>query len=100
MRYSTRFVWWIAVPALILCCGGAAAAVTCEQLGQMALSSERLRDQGYPLPQIMTEIDRLVAGNNFSAEEIAGIRRAVNDAFLRTRTANEVVVECMEKAKN
>jgi hypothetical protein len=84
----------------VLWCMPAAAAVSCEQLGQMALSTERLRDQGYPLAQIMTEIDRLVAGNNFSVEEIASIRRAVNDAFLRTRTANEVVVECVEKTKN
>lgn len=84
---------------LVLWCLPAAAAVSCEQLGQMALSTERLRDQGYPLAAIMTDIDRLVAGNNFSVEEIAGIRRAVNDSFLRTRTANEVVIECIEKAK-
>ena len=96
MRNSTRLVRWLAVPTLALLCSAAPAAVSCEQLAQLALSTERLRDQGYPLAQITQDIDGLVANGQFSAIEIAGMQKAVKDAFLRARTSNEIFVECRE----
>ena len=99
MQYSAWPVRWTAAAAIALCSATAAAEVTCEQLGQLALSTERLRDQGYPLAQIKGDIDGLVANGKFSAEESVAIQKSVNDAFLRIRTSNEIVVECVAKAK-
>ena len=99
MQISTRRVRLIAAPVVALFCATASADVTCEQLGQLALSTERLRDQGYALPGIAGEIDKLIASSKFSPSEAAEIRKSINDAFLRTRTSNEIVLECLDKSK-
>jgi hypothetical protein len=99
MQNSTLLARLLAVPAIALICATASAELTCDQLGRLALSTERLRDEGYALPKVAVEIDKLVATDKFSASEAADIRRAVNDAFLRARTPNEIVLECIEKIK-
>ena len=63
------------------------------------MSTEQLRDQGYALGDVMGEADRLAASGKFSAPEMLAIRKAINDSYLRTRTANEVFIECREKTK-
>jgi hypothetical protein len=99
MQNSTLLARLIAAPAIALICATASADVTCDQIGRLALSTERLRDEGYALPKVTAEIDKLVATEKFSAREVADIRKAVNDAFLRARTPNEIVLECIEKTK-
>jgi hypothetical protein len=98
MQYALRHLRWLIL--VQACCAGAALAeVSCEQLGQIALSTEQLRDQGYALADVMMEADRLDTSGKFSATEMFAIRKAINDSFLRTRTANEIFVECREKTE-
>lgn len=75
----------------------AAAAVSCEQLGQLALSTEQMRDQGVSLEQISRDLDALAARGQLSAADAAAVQKAVRDAFLRTRSPNETVLECRER---
>ena len=99
MKKSNYLYCLPAVVAAAFFCGAAQAAVTCEQLGQIAISTERLRDQGYSLPDIAAEADRLDATKKFTADEILTIRRVINDAFMRARTSNETLVECIANSK-
>lgn len=76
----------------------AASAVSCEQLGQLALSTEQLRDQGISLEQINRDLDALAARGQLSAADAAAVQKAVKDAFLRVRSPNETVLDCRDKA--
>lgn len=76
-----------------------AAAVTCEQLAEIALVTERLRDNGTPLAAVMAEADRLQATGKFTAIEVAGIRDTIEKAFKRIRTANETLLDCRDGLK-
>jgi hypothetical protein len=79
--------------------GNAAAAVTCEQLAEIAYVTERMRDNGTPLAEVMLEADRLEAGKRFTALEIADIRDTIDNAFKRIRNTNETLLECRAKTK-
>lgn len=87
------------VLAAMLPCGGAAAAVTCEQLAEIAFVTERLRDNGTPLADVLGEADRLEASKRFTAAEIAGIRDTIDKAFKRNRTSNETLLDCRARQK-
>lgn len=80
-------------------CGTAHAAVTCEQLAEIAFVTERLRDNGTPLADVMGEADRLEASKKFTGAEIAGIREAIDNSFKRIRTSNETLLDCRAKLK-
>ena len=77
----------------------ACAAVTCEQLGEIAYVTERLRDSGTSLAEVMLEADRLEAGKRFSDGDMLAIRETIENAFKRTRNTNETLVECIAKRK-
>ncbi len=81
---------------LVLSClsGPAPAAVSCEQLADIAFVTERLRDNGTPLAEVMQEADRLEASKRFTALEVAGIRDVIESAFKRIRTSNETLLDC------
>ena len=74
------------------------AAVTCEQLGEIAYVTERLRDNGTSLAEVMQEADRLEA-ERFSDGDMLAIRETIENAFKRTRNTNETLVECIAKRK-
>ena len=77
-------------------CAPAAAAVTCDQLGNIALATEQFRNQGASLPVILAEADKLEAENSFSKADMASIRQTVQQTFDRTRTALEIRQDCRD----
>jgi hypothetical protein len=83
----------------VFAAGAAIADVSCEQFGQIALSTEQLRDQGYALADVMVEADRLAASGKFSTAEMFALRKVISDAYLHARTSDEIFVECREKTK-
>ncbi len=87
--------------ALVFACAAnaAVAAVSCEQLAEIAFVTERLRDNGTSLTEVMGEADRLEASKRYSAVELAGIRDTIENAFKRNRTSNETLVECRARLK-
>lgn len=77
-------------------CGAAGAAVTCDQLGNIAQTTEQLRNQGYSLEAVLAEADTLEVSDKLSKQEIARVRDTVDQAFRRTRTPLEILQDCKE----
>ena len=77
----------------------AAAAITCEQLGNIAFTTEQLRNEGYSLPTVLSEADKLETSDNLSKVEIGRVRDVVEQAFGRTRTPLEILQACKEAAR-
>ena len=82
----------------LLAAGVHAAAVTCEQLGEIAYITERLRDNSTPLADVMADADRLES-DKFGGADIEKIRDTIHAAFNRIRNTNETLLECREKIK-
>ena len=82
-----------------LCCSGAAAEVACEQLANIAMATQQLRDQGYSLTVVQGEADKLESSNKFSAAEMGQIRNAVDQAFKSIRSPLDILQECKERAR-
>jgi len=99
MKKLMRFATSLALPALVFASAAAPAAVTCEQLAEIAYVTERMRDGGAPLADIMREADRLDTDKRFSATEVADIRETMDNAFKRIRNANEAYLDCRKKEK-
>ena len=74
----------------------AAALVTCDQLGNIALATEEYRKQGVSLAALMVEADKLESSGNMSKEEVLLVRRTVQQTFDRTRTALEIRMDCTD----
>ena len=74
--------------------GVAAAAVTCEQLGNIAQTTEELRNQGYALESVLAEADKLEASDKLSKQDIGLVRKTVDQTFKRDRTPLEILQEC------
>ena len=77
-------------------CAAAAAAVTCDQLGNIALATEQYRNQGESLPGVLAEADKLESTNNLSKEDMVRVRQTVQQTFDRTRTPLEIRIECKD----
>lgn len=78
-------------------CVVAAAAVTCEQLADIAYATQQLRDQGYSLTVVLAEADKLAASDKITAAEFNRIRDVVEKAFKRIQSPLEVLQECKDK---
>jgi hypothetical protein len=72
----------------------ASAAVTCEQLGNIAQTTEDLRNQGYALESVLAEADKLEASDKLSKQDIGLVRKTVDQTFKRDRTPLEILQEC------
>jgi len=81
---------------LLLYCAPAAAAVTCDQLGNIAFATEQYRNQGESLQAILVEADKLEAGNNLTKEDMARIRKTVQETYDRTFTPLEIRKDCKD----
>jgi hypothetical protein len=86
--------------ALVIYAAAASAEVTCEQLGNIAFATQQMRDQGYSLPVVQDELDKLQTNNKFSAAEMTRIRDVADQAFKGgTRAPLEILQECKDKAR-
>ena len=74
----------------------ASGAVTCDQLGNIALTTEQLRNQGNSLVAVLAEADKLEASDNLSKQDIARIKQVVEQTFKRDRTPLEIRQECKD----
>ena len=79
-------------------CAAASATVTCEQLANIAVMAQQLRDQGYPLAAVLAEADKLEASDKLTAAEIDRIRNVVEQAYLGSiRAPLDILQECKDK---
>lgn len=77
--------------------GAAGAAVSCEQLAEIAYATQRLRDQGHSLQAVLAEADKLEASGKFTAGELERVKEVVDTAFKGGRSPLEVLQECKGK---
>lgn len=81
---------------LVTSAATATAALTCEQLGNIALATEQFRNEGESLQAILAEANKLEAGNNLTKEDMLRVRQTVQQTYDRTRTALEIRQECRD----
>ena len=81
---------------LLLCCLPARAAVTCDQLGNLALATEQYRNEGVPLEVLMAEADKLASDGSMSKDDMTRIKKTVQDSFSRMRTPVEIRKDCKD----
>ena len=74
----------------------ATAALTCDQLGNIAMATEQFRNEGESLQAILAEANKLEAGNNLTKEDMLRVRQTVQQTYDRTRTALEIRQECRD----
>jgi hypothetical protein len=73
------------------------AAVSCEQLADIALTTEQLRDQGYSLPTVVAEVDKLKTGDKVTTAELARIKEVVEQAFKAVHSPLEILKDCKDR---
>lgn len=78
----------------VVYCGAALAAVSCEQLADIALAAQRLRDQGYSLTTILAEFDQPAMSGKFLPAEIYTIKAVVQQSFTSELSPLEILREC------
>lgn len=97
MSLSVRLLVYLAVGFQ---CAVASAAVTCEQFAAFAYTTQQLRDQGYSLTTVLSEVDKLEAGNKFTAAEIGSIKSMVEEAYKSGgRFPYEVLQTCKDQPR-
>jgi hypothetical protein len=74
--------------------GFAHAALTCEQLFAVAQTTERYRDQGYTLAQVLDALKSVDRDGKLGALELEFLRRAVTATYLGHASPGEIAVEC------
>lgn len=75
----------------------AGAALTCEQLANIAYATQQLRNQGQSLQAVLAEADKLESSGKFTAGELERIRDVVDTAFTGGRSPLEVLQECKDR---
>lgn len=81
---------------IFLYCAPAAALITCDQLGNIALATEQYRNQGEPLQVLLVEADKLEAGGKLTTEDMTRIRKTVQETYDRTFTPLEIRKDCKD----
>jgi len=79
--------------------GAASGVVTCEQLADIAFTTQQLRDQGHSLQAVLAEADKLESSKKFTADELDRIKDVVEMAFKSIRSPLEVLQECKDKLR-
>jgi hypothetical protein len=82
--------------SLMLFCAHGIAAVTCDQLGNVALATEQYRNQGEPLQVLLSEVDKLGGDGKMNKDDMALMRKTVQESYDRTRTPLEIRKECKD----
>lgn len=95
MRKSLHALQTCLYLILFCYCAPSLAAVTCDQLGNIALATEQYRNQGEPLQVLLAEADKL-EGGGMSKEDLVKVKKTVQETYDRTRTALEVRTDCKD----
>lgn len=89
-----RRAWVLA--ALLLQIDGAQAALSCAQLGGIAQTTVRYRDQGYSLSQLLANADELQQGGKLTPREILTVKAVIEESFKDDVNPEEVVETCRQ----
>ncbi len=72
----------------------AQAELSCAQIGVVAEQTNKYRDDGYSLKEVLRELAKLEKTNQLTAEEIELLQRVAAKTFVREATPYEIVKEC------
>lgn len=75
------------------------AAVTCEQMADIASATEQLRNRGESLSVVLAEADKLESSGKFTTAELNLIKNVVERAFKSIESPLEVLESCRKKLK-
>ena len=79
---------------LWLTCAAAPAAVTCEQLGNIAQTTEKLRNEGTSLPSLLVDADKLEVSDKLTKQDVGRVREVIEQTFKRNSTPLEILQDC------
>ena len=65
-----------------------------QRLGNIAQTTEELRNQGYALESVLAEADKLEASDKLSKQDIGIVKKTIDQTFKRDRTALEILQDC------
>jgi hypothetical protein len=99
MRKIPSYALAFAAPLLASCAAKPPANLFCEQLAEVAVVTERLRNESMPLADVMREADRLEQSKRFTEAEIARIRETIEKTFNSVRSPNEILLDCRMNSK-
>ena len=99
MRKIPSYALAFAAPLLASCAAKLPANLFCEQLAEVAVVTERLRNESMPLADVMREADRLEQSKRFTEAEIARIRETIEKTFNSVRSPNEILLDCRMSLK-
>lgn len=81
-------------------CAVAAAALTCEQLANVAYATQQLRDQGNSLADVLADADRLKETDKLNDQDLERVRDIVGEAFSGGSSMPiEFLRECKDKRR-
>jgi hypothetical protein len=90
-----RSRWYLALVCLFGCVP-AAAAITCDQLGNLALATEQYRNQGESLSVLLAEAEKLEVTNKLTKEDMVRVKQTVQRTFDRSMTPYDVRKDCKD----
>ena len=81
---------------LLLVCAAAGAEMTCEQYGEIAQQTIRLRDQGASLSRLIADLERGEMKQRLTARELAVVKDVMRASFNALLSPGEVVEACKQ----
>lgn len=84
----------VTVLAFMLASAPAGAEMTCEQYGEIAQQTVRLRDQGASLSRLLADIERGEMKQRLTAHELGVVKDVVRASFNGMLSPGEVVETC------
>ncbi len=79
---------------LLLVCAAAGAEMTCEQYGEIAQQTVRLRDQGASLSRLLADIERGEMKQRLTAHELGVVKDVMRASFNGMLSPGEAVEAC------
>jgi hypothetical protein len=93
-QHAKRLCTLLAVLMLAWYGASAVAAVSCEQLAQIALTTQQLRDQGNSLAAVLAQVDDPAMAAALAPAERERIKLVVQLAFTGERSPEEILQAC------
>ena len=79
---------------LFLYCAATGAEMTCEQYGEIAQQTVRLRDQGASLSRLLADIERGEMKQRLTAHELGVVKDVMRASFNGVLSPGEAVEAC------
>ena len=88
------------VIGLLLASGSPAlAAISCDQLGSVAYSTQQARDKGAALSDLLVEADQLAKQHSLTPAELEGVKGVIGSVYKGSRNWMDIMEGCKRAAR-